>query len=97
VGRHDLGDGWTLVHLCASSCDTASQLLLEDHVVHLVRPEEDIERSVDLSLERAYLTFHQMANLVASSGLTPKAVMGGFDGEPFTSTSSEMIWVLQRE
>jgi ubiquinone/menaquinone biosynthesis C-methylase UbiE len=43
-----------------------------------------------------YVFRYEMEHLLALSGFEVEALYGGFEGEPFTDASSEMVWVATR-
>ncbi len=43
-----------------------------------------------------YVFRFEMEHLLELSGFQVEALYGGFDGEPFDDTSSEMVWVARK-
>lgn len=96
AGRYLLGDANTeLIHFCSTTCDEHHQLLFEEHVLHEVDARGNVLRTEVLPMERAWLTPREMGHLAGLCGLEVEAVFGDFDCSPFTSASTEMIWVLR--
>jgi SAM-dependent methyltransferase len=86
----------TLRHFCATSCDEFRQLVVEEHVVHVVDARGKVSRTEMLSMERAWLTARETENLVRLCGFEVEALFGDFDCHRFNPNSTEMIWILRK-
>ena len=48
------------------------------------------------SLRVRYVTRHEMEDLLRRSGFEVEAVYGGFNNEPLTASSGEMVWIARK-
>lgn len=84
----------SVLHYCSVHYDEFRQLIIEEHLVQEVNAPGTVLRSRTLPLVRAWITPREMAHLVKSCGFRVEALLGDFDGGPFTEKSMEMVWVL---
>lgn len=84
-----------LLHYCKSHYDEYRQRIDEDHLIQEVTKRGVVRREIRLSLVRAWTTFREMDNLARLCGFDVEAVFGDFDCNPFSETSTEMIWILR--
>ena len=97
AGKHAIpGTETALLDHCAASYDEFRQVFTEDHFLQELDADAEVVDSVELSLTRAWTTPREMQHLVELCGFAVEAVFGDFDCGPFTSESTEMIWVLRK-
>lgn len=97
AGRYPLPceDGF-LVHYVAAWCDEERQLFTEEHLIHEVNEKGEVLHSAILPMQRAWVTPEQMRQKLDAQGFAVEAVFGDFDCTPFSTKSTEMIWIARK-
>jgi len=85
-----------LIHFVSLWRDDARQLLHERHWVREQGRNGNTLHEEELSMTRAWITPREMEHLAARTGFTTIAVLGDFDGTPWTPKHTEMIWHFRR-
>jgi hypothetical protein len=96
-GKYPLaGTGLDVAHYVSAWCDEENQILDEQHLLHEVDQRGEVLHSAILPMRRAWITPVQMQQLLQSQKFATEAVFGDFECGPFTTESTEMIWVAKK-
>ncbi len=98
AGKYPLpGTQLDVAHYVSACFDEENQILDEQHVLHELDPGGEVLHSAILPMRRAWVTPLQMQQLLESHNFVTEAVFGDFDCAPFTTDSTEMIWIAGKQ
>jgi hypothetical protein len=75
---------------------TSSQQVDEERIEERLDSNGVVTSRVYRNMRLRYVFRYEMQYLLELAGFEVEALYGGFAGEPFTDTSSEMVWVARR-
>lgn len=97
VGKHPIPEeGILLRHYYRAGCDRQQRIIAEQHRVEEVALRGNVNYRVDLEMRRTWFAPEEIETLLRGAGLIPDQRWGGFEGEPLTPESREMVWVARR-
>ena len=85
-----------LAHYCRTTCDSARQRLVEEHVFHECNAHGAVLRETILPLVRRWTLPDELDKLVRLCGFEVINVFGDFNESALTKDSVEMIWRLRK-
>ncbi len=75
---------------------TSTQQIDETRIEERLSGEGAVISRVYRKMGLRYVFRYEMQHLLELSGFQVEALYGGFEGEAFTDTSSEMVWVARK-
>ena len=75
---------------------TSSQQIDETRIEETLAPTGAVTSRVYRKMGLRYVFRFEMEHLLELAGFEVEALYGGFAGEPFTDTSTEMVWVARK-
>ncbi len=90
------GDGGRKVEWETRKYLTSTQQIDETRIEERLSGEGAVISRVYRKMGLRYVFRYEMQHLLELSGFEVEALYGGFAGEPFTDTSSEIVWVARK-
>jgi SAM-dependent methyltransferase len=97
AGRYPVpNEDLTVVNHYAVVYDEEHQWIIEEHTLHEMTPEGEVQRTVILPVIRRWTWPRETMLLLETSGFETEAVFGDFHCSPFDGKSTEAIYIVRK-